>query len=553
MQLQYAHSPLTNRKLIAHEKCAFVLLALLWTSPILADEIIPFVLQDSQYRTNLGICNLDRLPADVSILLFNNNSRLVGTGMVQVPGQGFVNLNEVVYFVLGHVSELPFEGYIRLQSTKRIVAFASQIQNANNGPGIIPATTDNVGPVILPVTSSIEPWSTTLVVLNLAARATVVRFSLRGEDGSLVAEGERTLEGSSQWISSNIHRDLGVQNVRGSLTVRSLDAAPLAVVCRHSQTYTRQAVFQQPFDLKAAASLFYLPYRFVKDLHQSWVVLNNLDAEAANVKLEPFSPEGIALGEYSLQVPALGSALIAGSQLLAGQEDQAPYGIIRGTSNRSFSGLIIQIDLATGDTIHTNLVSRLSPEVLIPSVTETSTFSSNLLVSNLGDAPTSIEVIDRSVDGNKPVPMLKTLIPARGSLYMDKVQVGLGVGLGYGPLALRSIEGQPLAAFSHVMNTESGARGSLDSVDSRPVSFLRSGQQFTLRWDAADVSEVHEFRIYRADRATRDFQRIASVPGSVLACSLRATDPGDFTISVRAFDGVGESNPSNEVLVQVLP
>ena len=136
---------------------------------------------------------------------------------------------------------------------------------------------------------------------------------------------------------------------------------------------------------------------------------------------------------------------------------------------------------------------------------------------------------------------------------MDKVKAGLGEGSGYGPLALRSLEGQPLAAFSQVMNTQSGARGTFDWVDSRPVTLMRSGQSFTLRWDAADVSKTHEYRIYRADRAARNFERIASVSGNVLECSLVATEPGDFAIAVKAFDGVSESNPSNEVLLQVLP
>lgn len=533
----------------------FVLLALVWAFPVRADEVVPFVIQDSLYRTNLGISNLDPLPADVSILLYDNSGRLAAQGVVQIPGLGFVNLRAVVPFIFGYPSDLPFEGSVRLQTTKRIAAFASQIQNANNDPGIIPAMAGDASSFLLPITTSIEPWSSTLAVVNLAAQATVVKITLRDETGGLLAETERNLEGSSQWISTRIHTELGVQGVRGSLTVRSLDAAPLAVICRHTQTLTGQDVFQQPFDLRNAAKVFYLPYRFVKDLHHSWIVLNNPDSEPATVTLRPFSPDGIALNDYSLQLPALGSALVADSLFLAGQEDRPPYGIIRGTSNRPLSGLMIQTNLATRDTIHTNLVTAYSPEILIPSVTETATFSSNLLVSNLGDAATWIEITHRTVDGLKPVPVFKTLLPARGSVYLDKVLAGVGVVSGYGPLALRSIDGQPLAAFSHVMNTETGARGALNSVDSRPATSKRLGQRLTLRWqyDPAEVLKIQEYRIYRANRAARNFQLLASVPSNVLEHTLNATEPGDFIISVRAFNGVKESNPSNEVLVQVKP
>ena len=216
---------------------------------------------------------------------------------------------------------------------------------------------------------------------------------------------------------------------------------------------------------------------------------------------------------------------------------------------------MIQTNFATRDTIHTNLVTAYSPEILIPSVTETATFSSNLLMSNLGDAATWIEITHRTVDGLKPVPAFKTLLPARGSVYMDKVLAGVGVASGYGPLALRSTDAQPLAAFSHVMNTENGARGALNSVDSRPATSKRLGQRLTLRWqyDPAEVLKIQEYRIYRANPAARNFQLIASVPFNVLEHTLDATETGDFIIAVRAFNGVKESSPSNEVFLQVKP
>lgn len=557
MSLSRSYRKLANEIATRVRRLVFFLplLFLVWAVAVRADAIVPFVIQAPLYRTNLGVSNLDPLPTNVSILLYDNGGHLAGQRAVQIPGMGFVNLREVVYFIFGYPSDLPFEGFIRLQSNSRIAAFASQIQYANDDPGIIPAMPEGASSFMLPITTSIEPWSSTLAVVNLAAQATVVRISLRDEAGTLLAESERTLEGSSQWISTNIHMELGVQGVRGSLTVRSLNEAPLALICRHTQVFTSQDVFQQPFDLRNAAEVFYLPYRFVKDLHHNWVVLNNPNSEPATVALLPFSPDGIALKDYPFELPAFGSVLIPDSLFLAGQEDRASYGVIRGTSTRPLSGLIIQTNLATRDTIHTNLITTDSPEIVIPSVTESATFSSNVLVSNLGDAATTTEITYRTADGLKPIPVFKTLVPARGSVYLDKIVAGLGAAAGYGPVSLRSIEGQPLAVFSHVMNTENGARGSLNSVDSRLVASKRLGQNLTLRWqyDPAEVVKIQEYRIYRADQSKRNFQRIASVPFDVLEYSLDASEAGDFVISVRAFDGVTESSPSNEVVVQVTP
>src|SRR5438093_3686 len=132
MSLFRSHPRFTNHNVIVPRRTMFllfVLLALVGAFSVRADEIVPFVLQDSLYRTNLGISNLDLLPADVSILLYDNNGQLTAQGVVQIPGLGFVNLREVVYFIFGCPSELPFEGFVRLQTTRRIVTFASQIQN----------------------------------------------------------------------------------------------------------------------------------------------------------------------------------------------------------------------------------------------------------------------------------------------------------------------------------------------------------------------------------------------------------------------------------------
>jgi len=147
------------------------LLTLIGTSRAQSDETIPFVVQDALYRTNLAISN------------------------IEIPALGIINLKEVVSFAFGYPRDTSFEGFVRLRSTARIAAFASQIRNANGDPGIIPAMSEDASQFLLPITTSIEPWSSTLAVVNLAARGTTVKVSLRSESGSLLAEIERSLEG----------------------------------------------------------------------------------------------------------------------------------------------------------------------------------------------------------------------------------------------------------------------------------------------------------------------------------------------------------------------
>ena len=526
-------------------------LALVRSPRFQADETLPFVIQDAVYRTNLAISNLDADPAQVSIFLYDNSGHLAAQGAVQIPNLGMVNLSEVVSYVFGYPYDAPFEGFVRLRSSARIAAFAAQIRKANGDPGIIAAMPDDASQFLLSITTSIEPWSSTLAIVNLAARATVVRISLRSESGVLLAETDRSLEAGSQWVASRIHRELGIDGVRGSLSVQSLDGAPLAAICRHTQTATREDVFQQPFDLRRSGTAFYLPYRFDVNLSSSSVVLNNPNTQPAAAALQIFSPEGALLNSYSVQIPALGSTIVPYSSLLAGQESPAPYGMISGTSTLPLSGLVIQSDRATS---HTNLLTEISPEILIPSVTQVSPYSSNLLLSNLGGVPTWVDILLRTVDG-LATPVARTWLPAQGSMYLDQVLTYLGIPSGYGPLHLRSVEGQPLAAFSQVSNANSGTRGGVNLVDARPTTFRRVGERIKLRWDYAEseIPQMQEYRIYRADRIERNFQNVASVPANVLEYSMDLLHPGDFVLAVRAFDGVSESNPSNEVIVHVSP
>jgi hypothetical protein len=95
----------------------------------------------------------------------------------------------------------------------------------------------------------------------------------------------------------------------------------------------------------------------------------------------------------------------------------------------------------------------------------------------------------------------------------------------------------------------------MNSVDTRPAAFRRVGDRITLQWEypTSEIPKAQEYRIYRAERMERNFQRIASVPIDVLEYTLEMVDPGDFVLTIKAFNGVDESSPSNEVLVQVIP
>jgi len=516
-------------------------------------ETVGFVVKSPLYRTNLGINNLGADAADVRILLQDNIGQLVAQGTLQVAGLGFVNVSDVVSFLAGRPFEIEFEGFVRIESSANIAAFAAQILNETNDPGFIASVREGVTDVLLPVTTSIDPWRSSLAIVNLAGTPTTVRLALFEASGNLVAAMERVLEPNSQWTTLDVHAELGLQGVRGHLEVQSLDAKPLAVVCRHSHVHTRQSVFQQPCDLKKASRVFYLPYSSAAGLQRNWVVLSNPGGEAATVNLLSLAASGIPIGEASRVLPAHGSVQFAESELFAVAPDS--QGLIRGSSSTIVCGMAMNADLSSGDTIHTSAITEFSPELLIPSATRLGAFSSSLLLANLGEMVSPVQLLSRKPDGSQAGTSVTAAIPAGGTVQIDKVLPLLGISEGYGPLEVRSGNGQPIAAFSQVANISGSARGLLNVLDIRPVARKRRGEFFTLRWryHPLEIPRIREYRIYLADKASRVYRQVASVPPVELQFSMQAGEIGEFVVLVKAFDGTLESAPSNEVLLEVRP
>jgi len=61
------------------------LLVLVCPRAVQADVTLPLVIQDSLYRTNVAISNLDALPAEVSIVLYHNSGHLAARGLSRFP------------------------------------------------------------------------------------------------------------------------------------------------------------------------------------------------------------------------------------------------------------------------------------------------------------------------------------------------------------------------------------------------------------------------------------------------------------------------------------
>jgi len=83
---------------------------------------IPYMVDSKEFRTNLGINNLDSAEARVTIYLVDNNGEMVAQMETVVPPHGMKQINNVARVLENAAEVTGREGYLLLESTSRIRA-----------------------------------------------------------------------------------------------------------------------------------------------------------------------------------------------------------------------------------------------------------------------------------------------------------------------------------------------------------------------------------------------------------------------------------------------
>jgi CHRD domain-containing protein len=92
-------------------------------------------------------------------------------------------------------------------------------------------------------------------------------------------------------------------------------------------------------------------------------------------------------------------------------------------------------------------------------------YVSSLVVSNEGSAEATVVIRARDASGAAGDQLLAVSIPARGFFYRDDILAALGIPDGYGPLEIRSTNGQPIAAQSLVVSAAANRGAVMPGTD----------------------------------------------------------------------------------------
>jgi hypothetical protein len=521
----------------------------------LGSETIPCILKSPEQRTNLGVNNFESTEAAVSLLLFDNTGRRLAERAIKVPPNGYYSVSDVISFTLGIPQGDPFEGYLQLDSNSRISAFASQIDNRNNEPRFIPSVSSGSNHLYIPQITSLGSWQTFLAIVNLSDTAGQIRLIFRDPSGQVFLTAQRDLAAHSQWIAEDLYRELTVPDQEGALEIESTTGILLAAVVRLVSTDEQvQTVLVPAFDLNGAAEQLSVPYVFTETSEVFRILLLNPGDPDVPVRLKAFDPNGKLVSSLTGTVPSKATVWFSQEEIFPAKTTTARYGLIQLNSDQPMVGIAVTTVVSTGNRNYVPFVPEGSPELLIPAAIQVPPFYSRLLVVNFSNSAARIRMQVRNSAGGPAGSVFDSTLPGLGALKLDEVLPALSIrDRFFGPLSISSLLGQPIAALSQISTSPGWAGGGLSTLDSRPVTRKKAGESFTLSWNYGpqEISGIQEFRVYRAKRADRIFERITTVPPTELEYKTQSPEPGEHCYVVKAFDGVKESLPSNEVIVVV--
>jgi len=194
------------------------------------DLILPYSVENLEFRTNLGITNPGSTPAQVTVTFFGKDGLQRDSFSRTVPANGMVQINRVnAAFINGAE-----EGYLRLEANQPIFGWTSQIDNFTSDLSLVVGKSlENTGSkLFIPSTVSTEKFKSALTVVNLDATSNTIQITARNNDGIVLKSSTVTISGKGFVAYSDILASLGLGGNFGPIELTSTSGKPILAVSR---------------------------------------------------------------------------------------------------------------------------------------------------------------------------------------------------------------------------------------------------------------------------------------------------------------------------------
>ncbi len=416
--------------------------------------IVPLVIENAAFRTNLGINNLSQNIARVKIIFMDKAGTEFSGTTVQVPPMGLKQMNSIIRYLLPGSSEQT--GSLRLESDQPISAWASQIDNVSQDPSILSGRVTGNNRILILSSANTGQFRSFLMLRNLGSGPAIASLRSYDIEGQLQGQTQNPISIPYSGIFSveNILQFLGVSGY-GPLEIYSDNAAALVGTSRVSGNGNAGGFFEG-LRIAGASRDQVIPQVVDSVEVRTNLGINNVSDYPANVKIRLMGKDGIERKSRPVTVPAKGMLQInnvlrelLGLDLAANLEAS-----IRLESDQPIYGWASQIDNTTDDPGFALSQGEGAVHLLVQSTANVGKFKSSLVVLNNGDAIALVDILSRDTNGNITGSLRGVPVAPAGFFSTPNILESLGVHGSYGPVEIICTNGQPLMATSRVYSDQ---------------------------------------------------------------------------------------------------
>jgi Purple acid Phosphatase, N-terminal domain len=422
---------------------------------------IPSIIETGKFRTNLGINNLSKTIANVSLTLVDTEGIVLGGKTIQVEPEGLSQINSVARVLFENSLGTDIQGNLYLESDHLISAWASQIDNATNDPSLLLSKRSGSTRILIPSSANIATFSSSLVVMNVGFSTAQVALKAYGTSGETLGQTTASLSIAPNGVLAfdNVLQTLGVEDNYGPIEITSLNNVPLIASSRVS-SINRAGGFFEGLRYSEASTVQTVAHVADNAEIRTNLGINNVTDFPAGVMIRLFDRNGAQLAAVQVTVAAKGLTQINNvvREMLGRQDVTNMEGYIRLESNQPIFGWASQIDNSSNDPGFAMSKGQGATRLLVQSTANMGSFKSSLVVVNTGSMDAVVDIVSRDANGAVRGESRGIVIPAGGLFSTVNILETLGVSANYGPVEIISTNGQPVLATSRVYST-SGTSG----------------------------------------------------------------------------------------------
>ncbi|MFN8006544.1 MAG: IPT/TIG domain-containing protein [Terriglobia bacterium] len=199
-------------------------------APTSSAQFIPYVVDDNSFRSNLILTNMSANQATVTVTFVDDSGTIIGSKSYSIVGNGRIQLSNVLRDILESSVPTNKTGYLQVESNQSLSMATTPIDNSTNSSSVVQGTRGRGTHLLLPSSTSVGAFKTTLTLVNDDKSQNEIEIKLRGDDGTTKVIRKVELAAYGFFHVEDLHAFLGVNGSVGAVELRSSGSIPAQFV-----------------------------------------------------------------------------------------------------------------------------------------------------------------------------------------------------------------------------------------------------------------------------------------------------------------------------------